>query len=249
MKIDVLDHGYVRYVDHMGGDLSIVRSARVSHNADWREGTNKEDEKLIKYLWRNRHTTPFEAVVFTFEINAPIFVFRQWHRHRTWSYNEMSARYTELEDLFYIPDPDLIGEQHKSNKQARNIGKVKWSRWLETKLVGAWFASTYALYRFLLWRGWPRELARIVLPLSVYSRMFGTVNLNNLFKFLELRDHSHAQYEVQVYARAMLELIRTHCPVAVSAFESARDEERELKSPTFREWLAVFREQRNKKGD
>src|SRR5882672_11447942 len=96
-KIDVLDHGYVRLVDHMGGDLSVVRAARNSYDAAWRAGLDEGgDAKLIRYLYRNRHTTPFEAVTFTFEVCAPIFVFRQWHRHRTWSYNEVSARYTEL---------------------------------------------------------------------------------------------------------------------------------------------------------
>ena len=118
--VNVLDHGFVRLVGHMGDDLSIVRSARVSHDADWRSGDDSgKDEKLIGYLMRNRHSTPFESVTFTFEIKAPIFVVRQWHRHRTWSYNEVSARYTELPEEFYVPDMNQVTTQSAVNKQAR----------------------------------------------------------------------------------------------------------------------------------
>src|SRR3970040_2099441 len=120
--ISVLDKGYCRLVEHMGSDLSIVRAARVSYNADWRAGEDEsKDEKLIKYLWKNRHTSPFEAVTLTFEVKEPIFGFRQWHRHRTQSYNEVSARYTELEDEFYSPNPRMIGQQSVTNKQVRDL--------------------------------------------------------------------------------------------------------------------------------
>jgi thymidylate synthase (FAD) len=109
---DVLDHGFVRLVDSMGSDLSIARAARVSYDAAWRAGEDQgSDARLINYLWRNHHTSPFEAVTFTFEVKAPIFVFRQWHRHRTWSFNELSARYRELPEEFYLPDIDKIGAQ------------------------------------------------------------------------------------------------------------------------------------------
>src|ERR1035437_1410229 len=122
-KIDVLNGGYVRLVDHMGSDLAIVRSARVSYDAEWREVVEGEidskDEKLINYLMKNKHTSPFESVVFTFEVCAPIFVFRQWHRHRTWSYNEVSARYTELDMGWYAPALEQITTQSTSNKQMR----------------------------------------------------------------------------------------------------------------------------------
>ena len=119
-EIKVLDHGLVRLVDHMGDDLSIVRAARVSYDADWRTGDDAgKDEKLIRYLMRNRHTSPFEAVVFTFEVKAPLFVLRQWQRHRTWSYTEVSARYSELPDEFYVPDVAGITTQSASNKQMR----------------------------------------------------------------------------------------------------------------------------------
>ena len=120
MKIDVLDKGFVRLIDYVGGDISIVRAARVSYDADWRSGTDSgSDTKLINYLMKNRHTSPFEAVTFTFEVKAPIFVFRQWHRHRTWSYNEVSARYAELPEDFYVPELEQITTQSKNNKQMR----------------------------------------------------------------------------------------------------------------------------------
>ena len=120
--IGVLDHGYVRLIDFMGSDLSVVRSARVSHNADWRSGNDTgSDERLINYMMKNEHMTPFESCVATFEIQAPIFVVRQWHRHRTHSHNEISARYTELPELFYEPDPAIIGTQDTKNKQGRVI--------------------------------------------------------------------------------------------------------------------------------
>ena len=111
-SISVLDHGFVRLVDYMGDDLSIVRSARVSYDAAWRAGEDQgSDHRLIGYLWKHNHTSPFESVEFQFEVMAPIFVLRQWHRHRTWSYNELSARYRELPEIFYVPKPEHIGTQ------------------------------------------------------------------------------------------------------------------------------------------
>ncbi len=223
---EVLDHGYVRYIDHMGNDLSIVRSARVSHNAVWRTGEDAgKDEKLIRHLLKNRHTTPFEAVVFTFDVKAPIFVYRQWHRHRTQSYNEMSARYTELPEEYYLPKPETIGLQSTINKQARDFDpndtldlKLLESRKKELKWVDYACQHAFHIYHQLLKAGWPRELARIVLPLNTYSVMFATVSLHNLFGFLSLRNHNHAQYEIRVYAQAMLELIEPIVPIATQAF-------------------------------
>jgi thymidylate synthase (FAD) len=117
-RLAVLDHGFVRRVDSMGSDISIVRAARVSYDAAWRAGENEgSDARLIRYLWRNKHTSPFEAVEFQFEVKAPIFVFRQWHRHRTWSFNELSGRYKELPEEFYLPSPENVGTQSKDNKQ------------------------------------------------------------------------------------------------------------------------------------
>jgi thymidylate synthase (FAD) len=224
-SIAVLDHGYVRLVDHMGSDLSVVRSARVSYDADWRGGDNeKSDEKLIRYLWNNHHTSPFESVEFQFEVKAPIFVFRQWHRHRTWSFNEVSARYTELPDNVYVPQIETIGVQSASNKQARDIGfplddDTQGDRQQQLDLVKTHHARAFAVYQSLLACDWPRELARTVLPVATYSRMFAKVDLLNLLKFLTLRLHPHAQYEIRVYAEAMLDLIRPLVPVSIAAWE------------------------------
>lgn len=226
-RIDLLDHGYVRLVDSMGGDLSIARAARVSYAAAWRAGEDEgSDAKLIRYLWKNHHTTPFEAVTLTFEVHAPIFVFRQWHRHRTWSYNELSARYRELPEEFYLPDPKLIGVQSSSSKQARDVelldGEALLQRDWEIQTVQEHCAKAFELYRELLAAGWPRELARSVLPVNTYSTMFATVDLLNLMKFLTLRTDPHAQYEIRVYADALLTLAKTVAPVALAAWEENR---------------------------
>lgn len=217
-KIDVLDHGYVRLVDSMGGDLSITRAARVSYDAAWRAGEDEgSDAKLIRYLWRNRHTTPFEAVTLTFEVHAPIFVFRQWHRHRTWSFNELSARYRELPEEFYVPDAGLIGVQATNNKQGRDLTDAP-DRTAETDLLRQQCESAFDTYRSLLAKGWPRELARSVLPVNTYSTMFATVDLLNLLKFLTLRCDPHAQHEIRVYAEAMRDMAATVAPIALAAW-------------------------------
>jgi thymidylate synthase (FAD) len=231
--IAVLDHGLVRLVsytqpaamqfDEQGdaipwtGDHEIVRNARVSYAAKPRG--DGSDAQLLKYLAVNRHTSPFEAMVFTFEVKAPIFVLRQWHRHRTWSYNEVSARYTELPEEYYIPEPASITEQSKSNKQMRGekllpgVEIEAFRKALEeTSAVG------FRRYQHALSVGVPRELARLFLPLNTYSHMFATVDLHNLFHFLRLRLHAHAQPEIQVYAQALLKLITPVVPGAVAGF-------------------------------
>jgi len=220
MKIDVLDHGFVRLVESMGNDLSIVRSARVSYDADWRAGEDEgKDEKLIRYLMKNQHTSPFEAVTFTFEVKAPIFVFRQWHRHRMWSYNELSARYAELDEGFYIPSSEIIGKQSKDSKQARDIGEADEADTIHIAMIKHACENAHGVYKRLLAGGVPRELARSVLPVAAYSRMFASVDLHNLMHFLKLRLNNYAQYEIRVYAEAMLELAATVCPVAIAAFK------------------------------
>lgn len=222
---NVLDHGYIRLVDFMGSDLSIVRSARVSYDAAWRTGEDeKSDEKLIRYLWKNGHTTPFEAVTMTFEVKAPIFVYRQWHRHRTQSYNEVSARYTELPEEFYIPTAHQIGVQSKSNKQMRDITKDAGVSEGDLNFIGDLQIHSFVgfkHYKKHIAAGVPRELARLFLGLNTYSSMFATMNLLNCFKFLRLRLHTHAQHEIRVYAVAMLDLLRPVVPVAVAAFEES----------------------------
>lgn len=217
-QIKVLDHGFVRLVDHMGTDLSVVRAARVSYDAAWRAGEDQgSDQKLIRYLWKNKHTTPFESVSFTFEVKAPIFVFRQWHRHRTWAFNELSARYRELPEEFYVPDSANIGVQSKSNKQGRDTAVEQ--DMLVPSMIDHSCRAAFESYRTLLAHDVPRELARSVLPVATYSHMFATVSLLNLFKFLTLRLDAHAQYEIRVYAQAMLELIQPIVPVCAQAFK------------------------------
>lgn len=216
--IKLLDHGHVRLVEHMGSDLSIVRNARVSYDAEWRAGEDEgKDTKLINYLMKNQHTSPFEAVNFTFDVKAPIFVFRQWHRHRTWSYNEVSARYAALPEEFYVPELSQITTQSKDNKQMRTDEQHPEAILIQNS-IRVQCQSAFAAYKLLLEKGAPRELARGVLPVNTYSHMFGTVDLLNLFKFLKLRLHAHAQYEIRVYAEAMLSLIEPIVPVATSAF-------------------------------
>lgn len=213
--ISVLDHGFVRLVDSMGNDLSIVRAARVSYNADWRAGEeDNSDARLLSYLLKNKHTSPFEAVTLTFEIKCPIFIARQWHRHRTWSYNEVSARYTELPEEYYVPRPEHIGVQSKDNKQVRDIGIGNLvNGGLHAETIRSTCAKAFEVYQAMLHNGVPRELARSVLPLATYTRFFGTVNLHNLMHFLDLRLHAHAQYEIQQYAKAIVQLIETVVPV------------------------------------
>ena len=229
-RTHVLDHGFVAIVDSMGDDLSISRNARVSYDAEWRAGEDKgSDAKLIDYLYRNGHNTPFESVTITFDVMAPIFVLRQWHRHRTQSYNELSARYRELPEMFYVPEPHLVGRQNKDNKQMRDPLTPEEFEALETNekneilnfisQIEFLNKSAFAEYRKMLADNMPRELARSILPMGTYSHMFTTMNLNNLFKFLAERLHPHAQYEIRVYAEAMLELVRPIAPVAVAAFE------------------------------
>jgi len=228
--IQVLDHGHVRLVETMGSDLSIVRNARVSYDADWRAGEDEgSDTKLINSMMTRGHSTPFEAGTVTFDIKAPIFVLRQWHRHRTQSYNELSARYRALPEEFYVPEPWLIGKQSQTDKQIREVmTKEQWE--IETtdseKRSAARIIesmrncneNSFDEYRYLLGKGVPRELARSVLPVATYSHMFCTMNLFNLFRFLRLRLDHHAQYEIRVYAEAMLELISPVFPVTMEAF-------------------------------
>lgn len=218
--IKVLDHGLVRLVDHMGSDLSVVRSARVSYDAEWRAGEDEgKDAKLINYLLKNHHTSPFEAVTFTFEVKAPIFVFRQWHRHRTWSFNEVSARYSVLPEEFYVPDADKVNLQSTTNKQMRT-NEQHYAAEHVRLIIQKQNKAAFEAYYLMLGAQVPRELARSVLPVGTYSHMFATVDMHNLFHFLRLRLHTHAQYEIRVYAEAMLALIEPIVPVSVAAFRA-----------------------------
>lgn len=218
-SVKVLDHGLVRLVEHMGSDLSIVRNARVSYDAEWRAGEDEgKDAKLLNYLIKNKHTSPFESCVFTFEIKAPIFVLRQWHRHRTWSFNEISARYAELPEEFYVPELAQITTQSETNKQMRTDEINPWAMEIQQYILNQ-NKKSFREYKALIKLGCPRELARSVLPVGTYSHMFATVDLHNLMHFLKLRMHSHSQYEIRVYAEAMLKLIEPIVPYSVAAFK------------------------------
>lgn len=220
-QINVLDHGLLRLVDCMGSDLSIVRNARVSYDAEWRAGENEgSDDKLINYLYKNGHNTPFESVTVTFEVKAPIFVFRQWHRHRTQSYNELSARYRELPEEFYIPELNQITTQSTDNKQMRTDEINPQGEYIRTN-IKLCNENSFATYRELLANGCPRELARSVLPVGTYSHMFATANLHNWYRFLGERLHPHAQYEIRVYAEAILTALEKIVPVATNAFKES----------------------------
>lgn len=218
-SIHVLDHGLIRLVEHMGSDLSIVRNARVSYDAEWRTGEDEgKDAKLIDYLVRNHHTSPFESAAFTFEVKAPIFVLRQWHRHRTWSFNEISARYSELPEEFYVPELEQITTQSSTNKQMRTSEVHPHAKHFQ-EVIRKSNQEAFAAYKDMIAAGVPRELARSVLPVGTYSHMFATVNLHNLMRFCKLRLHDHSQYEIRVYAQALLDLIEPIVPVTVAAFK------------------------------
>lgn len=219
--VRVLDKGFVRLVDSMGSDAAIAQAARVSYGA----GTKKvsDDSGLIRYLLRNAHSTPFEMVQIKLHVKAPIFVIRQWHRHRSWSYNEISGRYSEMPDEFYVPAEDKVTKQNPHNKQGgidELIPDEDGTSWSDL------FASQQNLlrhdYEIALKTGMRKELARINLPLSQYSEMYASVDLHNLFHFLKLRLDNHAQYEIQVYAQAIATLIKPIVPIAYQAFEDYR---------------------------
>jgi thymidylate synthase (FAD) len=222
--IGVLDHGEIELVDHMGDDNSIVRAARVSHAANMKTGEDPAgDFKLVDYLYRNGHTSPFEHVIFTFRVKAPIFVFRQWHRHRTWSFNEVSARYTELPEEFYVPEQDRMRGQSNHNKQAAG-GPILDDAEFCLTLINEANRESFNYYNELLRYGVARELARTVLPVATYSEMYATIDLHNLLKFISERIAPGAQFEIQVYAQSMLSIIERQVPAAVAAWRTHRGE-------------------------
>ena len=218
-EFSVLDKGFVRLVDYMGSDARIVQSARVSYG----EGTKtyRQDQGLINYLLRNEHTSPFEQVSFTFHIKMPIFVARQWIRHRTAKVNEISGRYSIMAEEAYIPEKEHINLQSDDNKQARSDEMV--SPEMQNKVIELLQKDqerSFETYKELLDLGIARELSRINLPLSLYTQWYWKIDLHNLFHFLKLRLDKHAQYEIRVYAEVMLEIIKNVCPMACEAFEN-----------------------------
>lgn len=220
-EIKVLDHGFVRLVDYMGNDRRIVQAARVSYG----EGTKtfREDAVLIDYLMRHQHTSPFEHVVLELHCKMPIFVARQWVRHRTARINEISARYSVMADEFYLPPPEQIKGQSEDNKQGRADNEVPPAlRAKVLEILRRDQGSAYASYKELLQDGVARELARINLPLSLYTQWYWQMDLHNLFHFLELRMDPHAQWEIRQYAEAIAGIARAVAPMAYEAFERHR---------------------------
>ena len=216
-EFPVLDKGSVRLVDYFGGDQRIVQSARVSYG----EGTKSvsQDGALIDYLLRHQHTSPFEQVVMTFHVKMPIFVARQWVRHRTGRMNEVSGRYSIMKEEFYVPEAEKVAPQSKDNKQGR--ASEAFDSETANKIINQLEEgqkSSYENYSELLDAGLAREIARINLPLSLYTEFYWEMDLHNLFHFLKLRLDSHAQYEIRVYAEVMLEMCKKVAPMATESF-------------------------------
>lgn len=245
--IKVLDHGYVNLVTTWGSDKDIIRAARMSTNKGfqgWGDGHDIEcpffhdkemktctrcgtvvgDEKLLAYLYNNKHMTPFEMAGMVIEVQAPIMVFREWHRHRTQSFNEMSGRYTELPDLYYIPSIErlMASKQAKANKQSSEAGFDGATALMLQDSMRESVQQSREEYETLLKYGVAREIARLVLPVNQYSRMRASANLRNWLAFLGLRLPENAQYEIRVYAQAVASLIQQHFPRTYQLFEAAR---------------------------
>ena len=226
--LPVLDHGFVRVVDYMGDEAAIVQAARVSYG----RGTRKvsEDRGLINYLMRHRHTTPFEMCEIKYHVKLPIFVARQWIRHRTANVNEYSARYSILDKEFYIPDPEHLAVQTTTNRQGRGAALAGEAAQSVLDLLRRDAENAYAGYSELLNEdasgapldrarpGLARELARINLSLGFYTQWYWKTDLHNLMHFLSLRADPHAQYEIRAYAEVMLETLARWVPMAHAAF-------------------------------
>ncbi|OUX43620.1 thymidylate synthase (FAD) [bacterium TMED277] len=220
----VLDHGFIRVIDYMGDDGAIVQAARVSYGS----GTKKsqDDNSLIRYLMRHWHSTPFEMCEIKFHIKLPVFVARQWIRHRTANVNEYSARYSILEKEFYIPEEENLASQSSTNNQGRGetLSSSESQKVLEILKLDS--DRSYRNYESLLSSdgksGLARELARMNLPTNIYTQWYWKTDLHNLFNFLRLRADSHAQYEIRVYAEVICDLVRAWVPNAYGAFVDYR---------------------------
>jgi thymidylate synthase (FAD) len=224
--------GRVDYISHMGNDLTVVNSARVSFGVE-RNELDQRDHKLIKYLIKHRHTSTLEHCAVTFKFTVPLFVRSQHHRHRTWSYNEISRRYTDKGLKFYVPNN--FRTQHKSNRQASNTDTL-----VDPVIIPDLHDTGYGLtasgflkrktdealqaYRLLIREGVCREQARMILPQNLYTEYYGTTNLNNLLKFIDLRTHDGAQWEIQKVAEACLQVATDLFPATVSSYKELRGE-------------------------
>ncbi|WP_420011743.1 FAD-dependent thymidylate synthase [Tateyamaria sp.] len=220
----VLDHGFVRVIDYMGDDSAICQAARVSYGKGTKSVQN--DEGLIRYLMRHWHSTPFEMCEIKLHVKLPVFVARQWIRHRTANVNEYSARYSILDREFYIPEPDALNAQSVVNNQGRGdvLEGAEAARVLE--ILKSDSTRAYDHYQEMIsqddQQGLARELARMNLPANVYTQWYWKVDLHNLFHFLRLRADAHAQYEIRVYADAICEMVKDWVPAAYGAFEDYR---------------------------
>jgi len=226
--VPVLDHGFVRVIDYMGDDGAIVQAARVSYGRGTRRVS--EDRGLINYLMRHRHTTPFEMCEIKYHVKLPIFVARQWIRHRTANVNEYSARYSILDNEFYIPEPQHLATQATVNRQGRGTVIEGEAAKRVLDLLRADAEHAYAGYAEMLneddkgaprdpaWPGLARELARMNLSLNFYTQWYWKTDLHNLMHFLSLRADPHAQYEIRAYAEVMLETLKLWVPMAYAAF-------------------------------
>jgi len=232
--MQILDKGEIKLIDSMASDLSVVKSARVSNGIITETEDQERDQKLINYLMKHRHGTPFEHSVFTFYIKCPIFVAREWHRHRIGSFNEISGRYVEFKPEFYTPSKFRV--QSKSNKQGGVFPEEAWFR--ENKAPGDWYSSDvadiwdernrieitnafmgqYNTYRTLLQWGVAKEMARIVLPLATYTEFYWTVNARSLMNFLSLRMAEDAQWEIRQYANELASHLEIQMPMTYNAW-------------------------------
>jgi len=220
--------GCVEYIKHSGSDLTVVNAARVSFGAE-KEELDDKDAKLINYLMSHGHTSPFEHCNITFRFVVPLFIRSQHHRHRTWSYNEISRRYTSVDMQFY--EPEEFRTQHKSNRQASNEEFVNpdinefsnmplpVAPYLASEAVKNHHLKSVNLYNKLLEKGVCREQARGILPQNLYTQYYGTTDLHNLLKFVSLRVHEGAQWEIQKVAKACLEISKNFFPISVDSYE------------------------------
>lgn len=227
--LSVLDQGFVRLIDSMpaefgAGDRRIVQAARVSYASGTTQ--KRSDEGLIRYLIKNRHTTPLEKVVFEFHVALPMSTARQWQRHRTQGYNEVSTRYSQVDEgKIYVPSVDRMKVQDSKNRQASGESLPRRDSYICRELMRGHAAIAYETYNLLLEHGLAREIARGVLPIDTYTEFYTTVNLHNLMNFLTLRLDPGAQWEIQQYARALLKLARPIAPIAFGIWEKIREEE------------------------
>jgi thymidylate synthase (FAD) len=225
--VPLLDHGFVRVIDYMGDDAAILQAARVSYG----NGTKSvsQDEGLIRYLMRHWHSTPFEMCEIKLHVKLPVFVARQWIRHRTANVNELSARYSILDNEFYIPAEEDLAAQSQINNQGRGTVLAGEEAQLVLDMLRSDAARSYATYEELMREdqeagklGLARELARMNLPTNIYTQWYWKTDLHNLFHFLRLRADSHAQFEIRTYADTICDIVRTWVPFAYRAFEDYR---------------------------